>query len=78
MVTRRFVFRDRVSVEDRFVNAGGLVIRWLRGGRPFVGIHMASAGYYDGSALASRPASAVEIDAAALSRTKSIGRTEQV
>jgi hypothetical protein len=71
VVTRRFAFRDRVSIHDRFTNATGLAIRWLRGGRPFVSVHMASAGYYDGSALASRPAAGVEIDAGALSKAKS-------
>jgi hypothetical protein len=71
-VTRRFLFRDRVGIQDRFTNATGLAIRSLRGGRPFVSVHMASAGYYDGSALASRPSGAVEIDAVALSQAKSI------
>jgi hypothetical protein len=71
-VVRQFVFRDRIEIRDRFSNAGGLALRWLRGGRPFVSIHMASAGYYDGAALNSKPAAGVELDAAALSRTKTL------
>lgn len=77
-VSRRFVFRDRVTVSDRISNASGLPIRWLRGGLPFVSVHMASAGYYDGSALESRPQPGFEIDAAALTRTRAVERTEQL
>jgi hypothetical protein len=69
-VRRRFVFaEDRVSIQDRFDNPDRLSVKSLRGGRPFVSIHMASASYYSGSMLESAPAApTVDIDATALSR----------
>lgn len=77
-VTRQFVFGSRVELRDRFSNAGALAIRWLRGGRPFVSIHMASAGYYDGAMLSARPSAGVEIDAATLSRSATLEWTERL
>jgi hypothetical protein len=68
-VRRRFVFGERVSIQDRFDNPDRLAIRWLRGGLAFVSIHMASAGYYSGSMLERSPVTAAAaIDATALSR----------
>ena len=65
-VHRQFTFGDRIDIRDRFSNAGGLSIRWMRGGVSFNSVHMASAGYYEGAALNAPPQAAVEIDAAAL------------
>jgi len=79
-VRRRFGFgEERVSIDDRFENPDRLSVTSLRGGRPFVSIHMASAGYYSGSMLESAPApAAVEIDAASLSRDGSAEWTAHV
>jgi hypothetical protein len=76
---RRFVFRDRIEIRDRFESGGGLVLRWLHGGRPFTSIHMASTGYYEGAALrAGASAAAIEIDVAALARDRVLERVEQL
>ena len=78
-VRRRFVFGDRVSIQDRFDNPERLPVKSMRGGRPFVSIHMASASYYSGSMLESAPPSdAVAIDAAALSREGFVEQTVQL
>jgi hypothetical protein len=78
-VRRRFTFGDRVSIHDRFDNPDRLSLKSMRGGRPLVSIHMASAGYYSASMLESAPASdAVVIDAAALSREGSAEWTGQL
>ena len=78
-VRRRFVFGDRVSIHDRFDNPDRLPVDSLRGGRPFVSIHMASAGYYSGAMLESAPVSdAPPVDVATLSREGSVEWTAQV
>jgi hypothetical protein len=77
-VVRRFTFRERVEVHDRFSNAGGLAIRWMRGRVPLQSLHMASAGYYDGAALRTPPQTPIEIDAPALTRTRAFERRERV
>ena len=68
-VTRTFTFGDRIAIVDRFSNDGGLTLRWLRGGRPFQSVHMASAGY-DGATFLAGPEGGVEIDAAQLTRSR--------
>ena len=45
-LSRRVIFEeDGVRIEDRIDNPDGLSLQWMSGGRPFNGIHMASAGY---------------------------------
>lgn len=77
-VTRRFVFGERVEIHDRFSNPGGLAIRWMRGRVPLQSVHMASAGYYEGAALRTPPLADVTIDAAALTRTRTLDRHERL
>ena len=71
-VQRRVVFGTRITVTDRFDNAAGLTVTSIRGGFPFVSVHMASAGYYDGAMLASAHFAPVELDAEALTRNRSL------
>ncbi len=75
---RRIVFGERISVDDRIENPDGLVLRWLRGGRPFSSIHMASAGYYEGAAVGAQVSRGVEVDTARLARDKAITLSAQL
>src|SRR5688572_18598829 len=55
---RRIVVDTGVRIEDRIENPRGIVLNWMMCGRPFSSIHMASAGYMQGSRLGTeRPAS---------------------
>lgn len=46
-LTRRVTVDDvGTRIDDRLENPQGLALKWLRGGRPFSAIHMASAGYF--------------------------------
>jgi hypothetical protein len=70
---RQVTFGDRsIVVEDRVVSPQRLGLRWLRGGRPFNSIHMASAGYIDGASLQALPAPVVEVDVERLSRDREV------
>lgn len=75
---RRVVFGDRVLVEDRIENPTGLRLRWLRGGRPFNSIHMASAGYFEAAALRAVPAPGVDIDVERLYRDRVLTTTREL
>ncbi len=77
-VERRFEFQDRVRLSDTFENKGGLVIRSLEGGVAFNSIHMASAGYYDSADLRQPSAAVVTLDAAALTRDRTLAYVERV
>jgi len=77
-VTRQFTFGDRIGIRDRFSNPSGLSIRWMRGGAPFSSVHMASAGYFEGATLASPAARLTEVDAAALTQSRTVERSEQL
>jgi hypothetical protein len=77
-VTRHFTFSERIELNDRFSGSGISGLRWLRGGRPFVSIHMASAGYYDGAMLAAPVSSGHTMDAAHLSTMKTVEWTERL
>ncbi len=57
----------RVVVEDRVSKSPGLKVAWLEFGRRFVGIHMASAGYFEGRQLG-QPLPAPRIDVERLNR----------
>jgi hypothetical protein len=59
---RRIVVDSGVRIEDRIENPRRIVLNWMTGGRPFSSIHMASAGYAQGSRLGTeRPASTVDV-----------------
>jgi hypothetical protein len=58
---------DRVVVEDRVSKSPGLKVDWLEFGRRFVGIHMASARYFEGRQLG-QPLPVLQIDVERLNR----------
>jgi hypothetical protein len=71
-LVRRIAFEDAgVRVHDRIENPSGLHLRWMAGGRPFSGIHMASAGYVQGARLGS-PEMGTDVDSARLARDRAI------
>jgi hypothetical protein len=57
---------ERVVLHDALRLDGRLDLRWLRYGRPFVGIHMASAGYFEGFGARPTVPPPAPIDVAAL------------
>jgi hypothetical protein len=66
---RRIVVDSAVRIEDRIENPTGIALTWMTGGRPFSSIHMASAGYAQGSRLGTeRPASIVDVQKLARER----------
>ena len=66
---RRIVVAGGVRIEDRIENPTGILLTWMTGGRPFSSIHMASAGYPQGSRLGTeRPASIVDVQKLARER----------
>ena len=67
-----------IGVEDRVTNPGGIALRWLRGGRPFNSIHMASAGYADGGSLQAALGPASEIDIERLAREREVVTVTQI
>jgi hypothetical protein len=71
-LVRRIAFEDAgVRVHDRIENPSGLHLRWIAGGRPFSGIHMASAGYFQGARFGSAE-TGTELDAARLARDRAV------
>lgn len=77
-VDRQFTFGDRIDVRDRFRNDTGLAIRRMRGGVPLCSVHMASAGYYEGASLSMPADTPVEIDAAVLTRARTLERSARL
>lgn len=68
-LTRRILLDAGVRIEDRIENPTGIVLNWMTAGRPFSSIHMASAGYAQGSRLGTeRPASIVDVQKLARER----------
>jgi hypothetical protein len=62
-LTRRIVIDTGVRIEDRIENPTGIALMWMTGGRPFSSIHMASAGYSQGSRLGTeRPPSTIDVN----------------
>jgi hypothetical protein len=66
-----------VQIVDRIENPTGLPLKWMAGGRPFSGIHMASAGYAQAARLGTeRPATIVDVTR--LARDRVVEVTTQV
>ena len=60
-----------VVVDDALDNPDGIALRWMTGGQPFSGIHMASAGYFQGARLGTAAAAQI-VDVQRLARERSI------
>ena len=78
-LTRRVSFDETtVRVNDRIENPNGLALRWMAGGQPFSGIHMASAGYFHAGRLGTASApQAVDVDRLARDRAIDLTRLIQ-
>lgn len=70
---RRVRFETRrVIVEDRLSKSPRLKVAWLEFGRKFVGIHMASARYFEGRQRTGRPLVVPQVDVDRLNRQQSL------
>jgi len=68
---RKLTFeRNHIIVEDVLRNPKQLPLQWLEGGRSFNGIHMASAGYYEGAQAHATGLSPIIVDVERLQQEK--------
>ena len=79
ILSRTIVFEpDRIVIDDRIRQQGSLNLRWLAFGRPYVAIHMASARYFEQTAVTASGIRLTSSDIEHLNKTGEVRKETRV